>query len=71
VQIVDLILGMTVMTATVPAMPAVMALTADGSRMLLSHNIGDSISVLETKTLKMVGQIKCGDQPNSVAIGRV
>jgi len=70
-QVYDLFLRMVVMTAPLPPMPAVMALSSDGKTMLIAHNIGDSISVLDTATLKVTSRIKCGDQPNSVTIGRV
>jgi YVTN family beta-propeller protein len=71
IQIYDMMLKMVVMTAPVPAMPSEMAITADGKKMFMAHNIGDSISVLDTRTLEVIGRIKCGDQPNSVAIGSV
>jgi YVTN family beta-propeller protein len=70
-QIVDLRMGLVVMTATMPAMPSVMSLTADGSKIFLAHNTGDLISVVDVGTLEVITRIKCGDQPNSVAIGLV
>jgi DNA-binding beta-propeller fold protein YncE len=70
-QVYDLTLRMVVMTAPLPPMPAVMSLTGDGKTMLIAHNIGDSITVLDTSSLTVTGRIKCGDQPNAVTIGRV
>jgi YVTN family beta-propeller protein len=71
IQVVDMMLRMVVITVSVPPMPSVMSLTADGRTMFLAHNIGDSITVIDTKTMGVAARIKCGDQPNSVTIGRV
>jgi YVTN family beta-propeller protein len=70
-QVYDLFLKMIVMTMPLPPMPSVMSLTDDGKTMFLAHNIGDSITVIDTRTMTITGRIKCGDQPNSVIIGRV
>jgi YVTN family beta-propeller protein len=71
VQIIDMATRKIVRTGQVPQMPAVMALTANGDKLYVAHNIGDSVTVVDARSLAVLGRIKCGDQPNSVAIAQV
>jgi YVTN family beta-propeller protein len=68
VQIVDLATRKVVKTGAVPEMPGVMALTRRGDRLFVAHNSGDSVTVVDAETLGVLARIRCGDQPNSVAI---
>lgn len=71
VQIIDMATRKVIRTGEVPEMPAVMALTQKGDKLFVAHNIGDSITVVDASSLAVLGRIKCGDQPNSVAIATV
>jgi YVTN family beta-propeller protein len=71
VQIVDLQTKKVIKTGAVPKMPGVIALTAQGDRAYVAHAAGHDVTVIKTDTLEVVDSIRCGDQPNSVAIAVV
>jgi YVTN family beta-propeller protein len=50
--------------------PIALALTADGSRLLVANQTSGSVSLVDPKLAKVIRETPTGDRPNSVAVTR-